>query len=326
MINNKNAFTLVELLAVIVILSVVILIAVTAVIPRMNNAKKKAFIDEALIYLKAGKEAYTTDQNTECYNINDLENYVRQNKDGYSGTLFVTNERISLNLTDGKYYIKTSTNKVTTTSDVLETAPNDFIDTCSDTTSTYTITYNLDGGTLGVANPSTYNVNTPTFTLNNPTKSGYRFVGWSGGKNLFNVNASREVSGKYITLDGTLTTSAIYAVYKSYVNPNKTYVIHNSGKSQAPGCVVYDASGTRLSGIRYYNTAHKTFTTGADASYILYSVIVSKNSDKYDQDYFQIEEGTQNTEYELYVENNTNVVIPRGSSGNRIYTAVWEAI
>ena len=42
----------------------------------------------------------------------------------------------------------------------------------------YNITYNLDGGVV-TGNPSTY---TPedTFTLNNPTKEGYKFLGWIG--------------------------------------------------------------------------------------------------------------------------------------------------
>ncbi len=46
----------------------------------------------------------------------------------------------------------------------------------------YTITYNLDGGTLpdGKTNPTDYNVETETFTLNNPTKPGYTFAGWTG--------------------------------------------------------------------------------------------------------------------------------------------------
>lgn len=45
----------------------------------------------------------------------------------------------------------------------------------------YSITYNLNGGTLnGKTNPDTYNVETATFTLNNPTRLGYTFAGWSG--------------------------------------------------------------------------------------------------------------------------------------------------
>ena len=41
----------------------------------------------------------------------------------------------------------------------------------------YRITYELDGGTA--TNPETYNVETPTFTLNNPEKEGYLFLGWT---------------------------------------------------------------------------------------------------------------------------------------------------
>lgn len=43
---------------------------------------------------------------------------------------------------------------------------------------TYSITYNLDGGYLAEANPSTYTMD-DTFTLNNPTKTGYAFTGWT---------------------------------------------------------------------------------------------------------------------------------------------------
>ena len=43
----------------------------------------------------------------------------------------------------------------------------------------YTITYNLDWGTWE-NNPTSYTKETGTFTLNNPTKSGYGFEWWSG--------------------------------------------------------------------------------------------------------------------------------------------------
>ena len=44
---------------------------------------------------------------------------------------------------------------------------------------TYTITYELDGGTVE-GNPATYTAETETFTLKNPTKEGYTFTGWTG--------------------------------------------------------------------------------------------------------------------------------------------------
>ena len=45
---------------------------------------------------------------------------------------------------------------------------------------TYTISYTLNGGSVSGTNPTSYNVNTTTFTLINPTKTGYTFSGWSG--------------------------------------------------------------------------------------------------------------------------------------------------
>ena len=45
---------------------------------------------------------------------------------------------------------------------------------------TYTIGYTLNGGSIDGENPTSYQVDTATFTLINPTKAGNRFTGWSG--------------------------------------------------------------------------------------------------------------------------------------------------
>ena len=42
----------------------------------------------------------------------------------------------------------------------------------------YTITYILDGGENHPDNPETYTIESPTITLNTPTKTGYVFSGW----------------------------------------------------------------------------------------------------------------------------------------------------
>lgn len=46
----------------------------------------------------------------------------------------------------------------------------------------YTITYDLDGGSLaeGVTNPGTYTIESDDITLSNPTREGYTFTGWTG--------------------------------------------------------------------------------------------------------------------------------------------------
>lgn len=54
---------------------------------------------------------------------------------------------------------------------------------------TYTITYNLNGGTLSKANPSTYNVLYGVDFTNEPVRSGYKFLGWYiDGKKVTGIN------------------------------------------------------------------------------------------------------------------------------------------
>ena len=45
---------------------------------------------------------------------------------------------------------------------------------------TYNITYDLAGGEVETANPTSYNIETPSFTLKKPTRQGYYFAGWTG--------------------------------------------------------------------------------------------------------------------------------------------------
>jgi len=44
----------------------------------------------------------------------------------------------------------------------------------------YTITYNLGGGTADPANPTSYNIESADITLSNPTRTAYIFDGWTG--------------------------------------------------------------------------------------------------------------------------------------------------
>ncbi len=53
----------------------------------------------------------------------------------------------------------------------------------------YTISYNLNGGSA--TNPTSYNIETNTFTLNNPTRSGYNFIGWEDDTILISAENSQ---------------------------------------------------------------------------------------------------------------------------------------
>ena len=53
-----------------------------------------------------------------------------------------------------------------------------------DKTVDFPITYDLAGGTLETANPSSYNYYSEAITLNNPTRKGYTFSGWTGSNGV----------------------------------------------------------------------------------------------------------------------------------------------
>ena len=97
-----------------------------------------------------------------------------------------------------------------------EAKPSNFVESCSDTSKSYNITYDLSGGTLVSANPSSYTPNTPTITLNNPTKTGYEFIGWST-KNEFDKS-------KYLTVDDYPNTAS-YKYNSIPLKPNTQYVL-----------------------------------------------------------------------------------------------------
>ncbi len=59
--RKKNGFTLVELLAVIVVLAIIMIIAIPSVLDTMNNARRKTFVLEAQKVFKSTQEQYTMD-------------------------------------------------------------------------------------------------------------------------------------------------------------------------------------------------------------------------------------------------------------------------
>lgn len=134
---NKKGFTLVELLAVIVILAVIILVAINAVLPQMAKARKNAFADEIMNYAKAAETKYVSDSQDEdaivgdvgssgaglCYNLKTPDyglhgEYVTKNDNSYTGIIILRQNSDNSNLYDkyayvaskNFYYNSTSTN------------------------------------------------------------------------------------------------------------------------------------------------------------------------------------------------------------------------
>jgi len=119
--KNKKGFTLVELLAVIVVLAILILIAVTAVLPQIEKSRKNSFYDEALIYKREAEKAFLAENigepttPTTCFPVQLANseialngNYVKKNgASAYKGKVILdANGNVSkFYLQNGKYMV-----------------------------------------------------------------------------------------------------------------------------------------------------------------------------------------------------------------------------
>ena len=118
---NKKGFTLVELLAVIVILAVVMLIGVTAILPLMGRARKSALGSEGIALVDTAKTAYQAEQlsskspikstSSVCFSIAWLKanDYYDKDSDDYKGSVLVTYDSGKYSykfwIDNGTYYI-----------------------------------------------------------------------------------------------------------------------------------------------------------------------------------------------------------------------------
>ena len=99
--KNTNAFTLVELLSVIVILAVLILIAVPTVSTIIENSKKNVFVADAKTIISSIKTNTTLDSTEENYKFFNVNDYIEQ-KDKYEGRVIA---KFDENEKKYKYYI-----------------------------------------------------------------------------------------------------------------------------------------------------------------------------------------------------------------------------
>ena len=108
---------------------------------------------------------------------------------------------------------------------------------------TYTLTYTLNGGTA--TNPATYTIETETFTLNNPTKTGYDFAGWKlngEGDAMMTVTIAQGSTG-HLAYTATWTPTVYNIVYTmdggtatpanptTYTIETETFTLNNPTKT-----------------------------------------------------------------------------------------------
>ena len=124
----------------------------------------------------------------------------------------------------------------------------------------YTISYTLNGGTVASANKTTYTIETATFTLNNPTKTGYTFKGWTGSNSTSANTSVSIVKGSTGNKSYTANWNAI--TYNVEYKGN-----NNTGGSTASSTHTYDVTKT-LTANGYTKTGYtfKNWNTSANGS------------------------------------------------------------
>ena len=218
----------------------------------------------------------------------------------------------------------------------------------------YTITYDLAGGNLGEqTNPETYTIESEDITLNNPTREGYTFAGWTG-TDL--TDATKDVTiTKGTTKNKTYTANWIADEYTI------TYDLAggNLGEQTNPGTYTIESEDITLN-----NPTREGYTfagwTGTDLTEAAQDVTIAKGSkenrtytatwtaDEYTITY-NLNGGTaeNTTTYTIESEDITlnnptregytftgwtgtgldnsteTVTINKGSTGNKEYTANW---
>ena len=219
---------------------------------------------------------------------------------------------------------------------------------------TYSIGYTLNGGSLPSGYPTSYNIESAAITLKNPSRTGYNFAGWtwsgqstpqtsvtiahgSTGAKSYTANWTPvNYTISYTLNNGTLPSSHptsynIESANFSLVNPTRTGYNFagwtGTGLSSAQttvtiskgstGSRTYTANWTPVTYTIGYNLNYGTLPSGYPTSYNIESAnfsLVNPTRTGYN---FAGWTGTGLSSAQ------TSVTIPRGSTGNKTYTANW---
>ena len=192
----------------------------------------------------------------------------------------------------------------------------------------YTITYELDSGSI-TGQKTSYNIETATFTIPNPKKIGFRFMGWTGSNNLSSGLESYTTSNPYIC------SSRDHALGNEFtVTPGTTYRIfvtarRTSGDLWMKGGIWYtqQSSGNSYDGYDGYFTHLKQINNIWDIYYKDVTVPAGKTKGKI---YIMLEQNISggSTSWivaDMYAINpSATVTVPQGSKGDKTYKANWE--
>ncbi len=213
----------------------------------------------------------------------------------------------------------------------------------------YSITYDYNGGSATVANPTSFNVLTPSFTLNNPEKAGYTFTGWTGSNGTTpqktvtiaagssgakNYTANFEIETYTITYYGVDKDPQTYTVesadinianptkagyefmgwqHKDAINPEKNVVVRHGSTGDKEFTAIWKETEYKIT---YVLDGGEVSGTNPETYTIESSKITLLNPTKAGYEFLGWNTSDGKTNQML-------VEIPKGSTGNKTFTAKW---
>ena len=224
----------------------------------------------------------------------------------------------------------------------------------------YSIAYNLVNGTVAASNPTSYNKYTPTTALNNPTKSGYDFIGWEGtgitpgtasmaviipkgseGDRTYTASFTQRFSIAY-TLNGGSVAAANPVSYNKY---SANIMLNNPTRADYDflgwtGTNIPEGTASKSVVIYTGSEGNRQYVASFTEKYtITYNLSGGTSSNplsynKYTNSFtLTTPTRTGDTSSDFYVfigwtgtdidSVTKTVTIPQGSTGNRVFTAHW---
>ena len=186
----------------------------------------------------------------------------------------------------------------------------------------YTISYNLNGGSAS-GNPTSYKVDSSTITINDPTRVAYKFLGWTGSNDLSSGLENYTSSSPYVAASRDHILGNEFNVtagekYRVFVRGTRT-----KGNLNLQGGIWYTAQ-TSGKGYDGYGGSFTEIETG-----LFYKEITIPTGKTKGKFYIQLDQDTSGGStswklYDMHVIKVENPTIPKGSQGNKSFTANWK--
>lgn len=324
---KKNGFTLIEILAVIVVLGLLTIIITPTVSNLLKDSEESLYNKQIDSILSATKKYVV--EHSEL--LPDELDY---------NAIYIS-DLISNGVIDNDEVINPKTKEQMNGCVVIgynsEFSQYDYSyrEDCS-----ITITFDPEGGSVSTTSKDVM-IGKAYGELPTPTRDGYTFKGWRG-KNIFNMTAwlnsfTTATHGTIIKGDNSLTIIATSndaytdswlgdSVLKIYAESEAEYTVSWKSNNNNVAFVYGFIDGQSSDGYRVAgnNASEKYFviTTPQDIGYITYRVGISNIGESITYSNLQLEKGDSATVYEPYQEFASNSIVKKGSD----YTmhAIWE--